>query len=100
MNFSPEQIAQLVNTDPDLSAQERALILSQLQEASMGGLSALSPGRLYSVGLGALAGWIVGKLVTGSPMGGYLGGAIGGLMGLNQPDGRPPGLSMDHGYPL
>lgn len=98
MNFSPEQMMSMVSMDPSLSERERMIIIGELQQAQNAGLSVLTPGRLYSVGLSALAGWLVGKLVTGTTGGGIMGSLIGGglALGSGQPNGLPSGFSLDH----
>ena len=99
MKFTPEQMIMMLREDPTLSENERMMMIAQIEQAANSGLSVLTPGRLYSIGLGALAGWLAGKLVTGTPSGGLIGSIIGGGLGFarsGESNEDPPGFSLDH----
>lgn len=99
MDFTPEQLIAMIREDPTIPDHDKMMMISQLEQAAGSGMSIITPGRLYSIGLGALAGWLAGRLISGSSKGGIIGSVLGGGFGLmrsGSSNEEPPGFSLDH----
>lgn len=97
--MDPLLLRQLILQDLSLIFAERQTLLEQLRLAESAGPSVpFDVARLTSMGLGALAGYVLSKISGASSMGrlamGALGAVAGGLL-APQPD---PGIGFGRGY--
>lgn len=92
MNFTPQQLRAMIAGDQTLSSQQRGVMLAELDRIQ--GFSMLTPGRLYSMGLSAVAGWLAGAALTGTGVGGTAGAVLAGIFSLG--GGGGGGFSLDH----